>query len=288
MKLSVSLVTYQHIQTAEEAINSVLDQQTVFPFEIIVGDDASTDGTRDLLEFHRARHPVRIRLLLHDTNAGDYGLTNVMSTMDAASGEYVAFLDGDDFWTSPDKLQKQVDFLDAHPDCAICAHRVEHLHDDGVRILSAGAPQGTGTYPVGALIARNFAPKISTVVRKSALADLPEWYRRTTVASADWVLNVLASRKARVGFIDEVLAVHRVHSASVSAGYGAEKMFADKLKILPVLQELVPEASDELNRLRRQLRMKKFVAGCSPRVFSVLRRIGGLTRTQPEDQGIRG
>jgi glycosyltransferase involved in cell wall biosynthesis len=283
MKLSVALVTFEHVKTAEEALEGVLKQSTDFPVEIVVGDDASTDGTRDLLEFHRAKHPQRIRLILREENAGDNGLTNVIETMEAAKGEYIALLDGDDYWTSPDKLQKQVEFLDAHPECAICAHRVEHLHEDGVRILSAGPPKGTGTYPVGALIQRNFAPKISTVVRKSALADIPNWYRTTTAVSADWVFNVLASRNSRVGFIDEVMAVHRVHSASVSNRSGAEKMFRDKLKILPILKQYVPQAARELARAERQFRLKRFVAGWSPRAFSLLRRVDGLSRQRPTD-----
>lgn len=287
MKLSVALVTFQHIDTAAEALDGVLRQCTDFPFEICVGDDASTDGTRDLLEFYRARHPDRFRLLLRQQNAGDYGLTNVIETMEAGDGEYIALLDGDDYWTAADKLQKQVDFLDAHPDCAICAHRVEHLHDDGSRILSAGPPGGTGTYPVGDLIRRNFAPKISTVLRRSALADLPNWFRSTSVASADWVMNVLVSRNARVGFIDENMAVHRVHSASVSALYGMEKMFADKLSILPIFRQYVPQAAKELARAERQLRVKRLVAGLSPRAFSLLRRLDGLNRPQPTEGGVK-
>ena len=286
MKLSVSLVTFQHVKTAEEALDGVLKQSTDFPVEIVVGDDASADGTQDLLEFYRAKNPERIRLILREENAGDYGLTNVVETIEAAEGEYIALLDGDDYWTSPDKLQKQVEFLDAHPECAICAHRVEHLHDNGARILSTGAPNGTGTYPVGALIQRNFAPKISTVVRKSALVDVPSWFRTTTVASADWLFNVLVSRNSRVGFIDEVMAVHRVHSASVSAHHGAERMFGDKLKILPVLKKYVPQAAKELARAERQLRLKRLVAGWSPRTFSLLRRMDGLSRQRPTDQSL--
>lgn len=281
MKLSVSLVTYQHAETAGQAIDSALRQKTDFPVEIIVGDDASTDATQDVLKAYQAKYPDRISLILRKTNAGDFGLTNVIATMEAAKGEYIAFLDGDDYWTAPDKLQKQVEFLDAHPDCAICAHRVEHLRTDGVRILSPNAPNGTGTYATGALITRNFAPKISTVVRTSALAELPDWYRTSTVASADWLFNVLVSRNGQVGFLDDVMAVHRIHQASVSAGYGPERMFADKLKVLARLREYVPQAADDLKRLERKLRWKQWAARLSPRGFALLRRLSGFARSRP-------
>lgn len=281
MKVSVSVVTYQHAATARQALDGVLRQRTSFPFEIIVGDDASTDGTQRILDDVRAEAPEIVRLILRETNAGDMGLTNVMSTVDVARGEYIAFLDGDDFWTAPDKLQRQVDFMDVHPECAICAHRVEHLRTDGLRTLSPAPRGGGGTYDVGALIACNFAPKISTVVRRSALAALPEWYRTSTLASGDWLLNVLVGRTGRIGFIDEAMAVHRVHQASVTATYGTERMLTDKLKALAILREHVPQASSDIARSERRVRWKLRVLHSSPRSFAILKRLGGLTRSRP-------
>lgn len=281
MKVSVSVVTFQHAATARQALESVLRQETDFPLEMIVGDDASTDGTQQIIKEIRAKAPGMVKLILQDANAGDQGLTNVMSTIDAAKGEYIAFLDGDDFWTAPDKLQKQVDFLDAHPECAICAHRVEHLRTDGVRTLSPGAPRGGGAYDIGALIVRNFAPKISTVIRRSALVALPEWYRTSSFASNDWLLNILVGRTGQVGFIDEVMGVHRIHGASVSAGYGADRMLSDKLEALAVLREYVPQASRDLARSERRVRWKRRVVRWSPRVFAIARRLNGLARSGP-------
>lgn len=281
MKVSVSVVTYQHAATARQALDGVLRQRTDFPFEVIVGDDASTDGTQRLLEEVRAEAPEVVRLILRTTNAGDIGLTNVMSTIDAARGEYVAFLDGDDFWTAPHKLQRQVDFLDAHPECALCAHRVEHLRSDGVRILSPAPRGGGGTHDVGALIVRNFAPKISTVVRRSALAALPEWYRTSTLASGDWLLNVLVGRTGRVGFIDEAMAVHRLHHASVTMRYGTERMLTDKLRALAMLREHVPQALGDIARSERRARWRLRLVRWSPPAFAVLKRLNGMARSRP-------
>lgn len=282
MKVSVSVVTYQQAATARQAIESALMQQAGFPFEVIVGDDASADGTRTIIKDIAATTPLPFRPILHDTNAGDFGLSNVVSTVDAARGDYVAFLDGDDYWTDPAKLQKQADFLDIHPECALCAHRVEHLDTDGARVLSQNAPKGGGTYDVGALIVRNFAPKISTMVRRSALADLPDWYRDTTVASADWLLNVLVGRNGRVGFIDEVMAVHRVHENSATAAHGRERMIADKLGVIPQLRRVLPQNTDDLARLERRLVWKLRLARWSPRTFAVMKQLNGMTRSRPQ------
>lgn len=281
MKVSVSLITYQHAATARQAVDSALLQETDFDVEVIIGDDASSDGTREILESYHDFAPASVKTLLRRENGGDAGLTNVLATIDAAEGEYIAFLDGDDYWTDPAKLQKQADFLDAHPDCAICAHRVEHLQDNGRSALSPNAPHGTGSYDVGALILRNFAPKISTMVRRSALDDLPGWYRSTQVASADWLLNVLAGRHGRIGFLNQVMAVHRIHGASVMAQHGAVRMLSDKLKAIPVLQRCLPQKRRELQQLRRQLLWKRRAAHWTPGAFRVLKRLNELARPQP-------
>ncbi len=281
MKLSVSVVTYQHAATVRQALDGVLRQKTNFPFEVIVGDDASTDGTQQILESIRAEAPQKVRLILRETNAGDMGRTNFMSTIDAAKGDYIALLDGDDFWTDPFKLQKQVDFLDSHPDCALCAHRVEHLHADGVRTLSPPPPGGEGPYDIGTLIVRNFAPKISTVIRSSARATLPDWYRTSTIISGDWLLNVLVGRTGRVGFIDEVMGVHRLHSAGMTLRYGAERMMTDKLAAIEVLRDYMPQASMDLARSERRLRWKLRILRSFPRLFALLKRLDGLARSRP-------
>ena len=281
MKVSVSVVTYQQASTVRQAVESVLEQQVDFPIEIIAGDDASTDGTREALQQLQFEAPETVKTILRHSNAEDFGLTNVLATVDAAQGEYIAFLDGDDYWTDRQKLAKQVAFLDAHPDCVICAHRVQHLRKDGVRILSPNAPHGECVYDIGALIVRNFAPKISTVIRRSALADLPDWYRLTSYSSADWLLNILAGRHGRVGFIDQVMAVHRIHQASVSANFGSLHMISDKLRAITALRSCLPQAARDLTRLERKLLWKRRIVRWSPRAFSVLRRLNGMARSHP-------
>jgi glycosyltransferase involved in cell wall biosynthesis len=281
MKVSVSVVTYQHEHTARQAIDSTLRQETDFDFEVIIGDDASTDGTRDILKSYQGHARAPVKTLLPQANAGDAGLTNLLATIDSAEGEYIAFLDGDDYWTDPAKLQKQADFLDAHPECALCAHRVQHLQNNGKSALSPDAPQGSGSYDVGALILRNFAPKIATMVRRSALEDLPGWYRTSRALSMDWLLNVLAGRHGQIGFISEVMAVHRIHAASVCGTRGSARMFAEKLRLIPELQEFLPQKTNELQLLQRRLRWKQRTAQWAPGTFRVLKRLNELARLQP-------
>lgn len=277
MMVSVSIVTYQQVGMIRQAVESALSQRTNFPFEVIVGDDASTDGTRDPLK-RMAVSDARLKLLLAQKNPGDNGLTNVMSTIDAALGRYVAFLDGDDYWTDPGKLQKQVDFLEAHPDCDLCAHWVTHLDEAGNRTRSPRPPRPIGMHSVGDLLVTNFAPKCATVVRRSAIAALPDWYRTTDAASADWLFNVLVSRNGRIGFINEDMAVHRMHSANLTTLYGADRMLDDKLKMLAVLRSYITGMERDFRRAERLVRWKRRAIWISPRGFIGIKRLRSLIR----------
>jgi glycosyltransferase involved in cell wall biosynthesis len=270
MKASVSIVTYQQVDYIRQSVDSVLRQKARFPFEVIVGDDASTDGTREVLEDLRAGAPDRVKLLFAESNYGDFGLSNFMATVDAASGEYIALLDGDDYWTSPDKLQAQVDFMDAHPECAICAHRVEHVTEDGSRHLSVRPGKGNYIGDIDRLLSVNFTPKSATMVRRSSMQHLPAWYRTTTVASSAWLFNLLMTLDGKVGFIDEVMAAHRVHSQSVTFHYGLERMLSDNLRIYKSIRPYIPRHEAALRRAERQTRWKLRIVSHSPHGYRLL------------------
>ena len=122
-KLSVIFITYNHKDYVEKALRSVLAQETDFPFEVVVGEDCSTDGTQDILKAVAAEYPEheptgasdrQVRLFLRSENTGGRPTLNVYETTQRCTGEYLAYLEGDDFWTDTHKLQKQVDFLEDH------------------------------------------------------------------------------------------------------------------------------------------------------------------------------
>src|SRR5215217_1764661 len=133
MKVSVLLTTYNHEKWISQAIESTLLQKTNFDYEVVIMEDCSTDRTRDIVTSYQRRYPDKIRLVLSEMNKCDN--TNWIAAWQTSPSRYVAFLDGDDYWTSPYKLQRQVDFLDTHPDYAICYHNVTVLYEDGSRKL---------------------------------------------------------------------------------------------------------------------------------------------------------
>ena len=129
-KLSVILITYNHEKYIEKALDSVLSQVTDFPFEIVIGDDCSPDDTKNIIREYRDKYPDIIRIVHREKNTGRPTL-NVYETTMKCRGDYLAYLEGDDYWTDSDKLQKQMDFLNEHPEYIACTHSHKMIDDNG-------------------------------------------------------------------------------------------------------------------------------------------------------------
>src|SRR5436190_4362149 len=128
MKVSVLVTTYNHEKYIAQSLDSVLMQETNFDFEIVIFEDCSTDATRGIVIAYQKRYPGKIRLRLPDRN--QCSNKPFAEEFEAAPSPFIAIMDGDDYWTSPRKLQKQVEFLDAHPECALCFHNALRIYED--------------------------------------------------------------------------------------------------------------------------------------------------------------
>ena len=130
--VSVCCITYNHSKFIGQALESFLNQNTSFSYEILVYDDASNDGTRDILKEYELKYPQIIRVFYSSENQYSQGvrLLNLRYNLPRARGKYIATCDGDDFWTDPLKLQKQVDFLDLNPEVVMCFHGFDRLEND--------------------------------------------------------------------------------------------------------------------------------------------------------------
>lgn len=211
-KVSVAIITYNHEAFIEQAVDSVLMQETDFEFEILISEDCSADGTRGILMAVRDRWPDRIRLLLSERNQFDNEvLTRCFA---AARGEYIALLEGDDYWTSFQKLQKQVDFLDGHPECVSCFHPAELVYEKDVKEELPNTFQPKLRFRLEDLLVSGCFIETATVMfRRQAAGDLPDWYRDTFCG--DWALHVLLAQRGEIGYIDEPMAAHRYHQQGV-------------------------------------------------------------------------
>jgi glycosyltransferase involved in cell wall biosynthesis len=127
LKVSVCMITYGHESFIEEAINGVLMQEVDFDFELIISNDASPDNTDEIVRSIIKNHPRgnRIRYIKHETNIGM--MPNSLFILEASKGEFIAVCEGDDYWTDPLKLKKQISFLESNPDYVMCFHRCQFL-----------------------------------------------------------------------------------------------------------------------------------------------------------------
>jgi glycosyltransferase involved in cell wall biosynthesis len=209
-KVSVLVITYNHADFIRQALESVLRQETTFTYEVLISEDCSTDGTRAIVTAYQQEHPARIRLLLSPHNVRNNRV--VMRAIEAARGEYLALLDGDDYWTVPHKLQRQVDFLDRHPDCTVCFHNalvVDEDHSKAPRNWTPPDQKEIST--LDDLWMGNSFATCSTLFRRGAFGTLPDWYI-DLFPITDWPLHLLNAEHGLVGYIDEVMGVYRYHS----------------------------------------------------------------------------
>jgi len=210
MKLSVCLITYNHGRFIAQALESALAQETNFEFEIVVGEDCSADHTRQILVEYQQRYPGKIRLMLPEKNLG--ANRNFARTLQACRGQYIALLEGDDYWTAPTKLQEQVDFLDSHEECAICFHAVRVFHEDGSvapRLSPRFGHKKISTIE-DLLGLGNFIPTCAAVFRNGLISEFPDWFY--TLRIADFSLHVLNAQYGKIGYINKVMGAYRIHS----------------------------------------------------------------------------
>jgi glycosyltransferase involved in cell wall biosynthesis len=211
MKLSVAMITYNQERYIGQAIESVLAQKVNFDYEIVIGEDCSTDSTREIVMDFQRRYRERIVPMFRERNLGP--MQNIESVLTACRGQYLTILEGDDYWTSVDKLQKQVDLLDAHPDCALCCHRVRFLGETGTAMFDVFPLCAAGTYTIEDLLKLNFVMTCSAVMRRDQMRDVPPWLSEVKVG--DWARSALVATHGTIELMDEIMAAYRVHAGGM-------------------------------------------------------------------------
>jgi glycosyltransferase involved in cell wall biosynthesis len=206
------MITYNHERFVTRAIEGVLMQRCNFSYELVIGEDNSTDSTRELCERYFRDHSETINLLPSGGNLGM--MPNFIRSLNACQGKYIALCEGDDYWTDPHKLQKQVDFLDQNSGYSFCFHNAEVLIEDKEIKFSepfTSIPNNPVTFRD--VVTGNFIPTASVVFRNN-IGFLPEWFRH--VSSGDRALFGLLALRGNGYYMPEKMAVYRKHLAGVS------------------------------------------------------------------------
>lgn len=213
-KVSVTVVTYNHGEWLRECLESIVTQKTDFSFEVIVGDDASTDNTtHNILLDYASRYPTLIYPVFREKNVG--GTQNYLDLMLRARGEYIAHIDGDDLML-PEKLQKQSNFLDNHPECSMVIHPVIRVDADGREKFRDKT--GSDDYQIFDLDriveTANCVVHSSKMYRASAIIT-----RSSNRRLRDFYFNIEHASKGTVGSLNEYLGKYRL-SVGVSNSEG--------------------------------------------------------------------
>ncbi|HRP33263.1 MAG TPA: glycosyltransferase [Agriterribacter sp.] len=240
--VSVCCITYNHEKYIARAIEGFLMQKTSFPFEIIIHDDASTDNTANIIREY-AERDGRIKPILRDTNIKSTGAAVFPLTFKMAGGKYIALCEGDDYWTHPLKLQKQVDFLESNTDFSICFHKIDFL-GDGKKKANNYHGNKPRTYTTLDLAQANFINTVSVMYR----ADEQPFFFKPPDAPVygDYVMFMLLSMKGKIKYLPRNMAVYREHPGGMWAG-------EDNIKRLAILRStinyLIPLVSADIQQV---------------------------------------
>lgn len=225
--VSVVMITYNHAPYIAEAIEGVVRQKVDFPFELIVADDASPDGTGAIVRGYHARYPDLIRVVGSPANVGAWA--NHRRALARASGEFVAYCEGDDYWCDDQKLQKQVQFLRSHPSCGMVHSEFHRREGDRIteRVHAAeGRVIRTGRSYEQLLRHEHYAITCSVCYRRDILmAYLDSPYDDPSLLMGDLPVILFTAKDWDIGYIDEPLAVYRRIPGSITNS-GPDKTLA--------------------------------------------------------------
>lgn len=244
-RVSVVLRTYDHARFIAQAIQSVLIQQAPFPFELVIAEDCSTDGTREIVRGYAERNPDLVRPVLPERNVGHGEIFRL--GLEAASGSFIAYLDGDDYWTSRSKLARQVEFFEGNPDCVSCFHDVSLVYDE------AGLPSGTlsprlaeGRFGLEQILMECFVPAPAMMFRSEVVDDLPPWVFES--AWIDWLIHIKAAERAPLGYLPEALAAYRVHKGGMFSALDRVSQLEEDARFYGKLLAELPQQRELVER----------------------------------------
>lgn len=222
--VSVGMITYNQFHYIVQSIEGVMQQKANFPFELVIGEDCSTDGTREIVLKYEQNYPDIIRVITSDNNVG--AVMNSCRTMKSCKGKYIAFCEGDDYWHHPYKLQKQVDFLESHMECGLILADADVYYCKSKKYIKSYNSHNGYQSPMNLTIdqimggGKMMKWTCTAVIRKKILEQIvesdPYLYKSGTFLMIDNQLWAETSLTSKVAYIPESLATYRVRDESAS------------------------------------------------------------------------
>jgi len=231
--LAVYMITYNHEAFIAKAVESVMMQQTSFNYKLYIGEDCSTDNTREICQSLKQKYPDKIELLLHPSNVGVHeNAAQIFKATFSSGANYIALLEGDDYWSDPLKLQKQVDFLENNKDYALCFHQVEIINrqEELTPDFLTNVPSNYQTIDTLARLG-NYIHTPSVVFR-NCIEALPFEFRHCPIA--DYFLYLIVAQQGKLKYLEEKMAVYR-YGVGIFSGESALNLAKSNVKLFTCL-----------------------------------------------------
>lgn len=236
--VTVRTSTYQHGLYIKDCIEGVLMQKTEFPIEFVIGEDFSTDGTREIVFDYAEKYPDIIRVITADYNVGSKA--NGGRCKRAARGKYMATCEGDDYWTDPLKLQKQVDFMEENAELSGCFHacKIEYQDSQREKIIR---DKVKNIFDLGYYLERDIFATTGSLLYKRKISNTPKW--TNNIFAGDFVIKYFILVDGNMGYIDDVMGVYR---KGVPGSWSKQELtqkkidqeFSDNIYVLTKINEL--------------------------------------------------
>lgn len=267
--VSIACITYNHEKYIAEALDSFLMQKVNFKYEILIHDDASTDRTAEIIKSYHEKYPDIIKPILQKENKMSKGVkkVNYKYNHSRAKGKYIAICEGDDYWSDPDKLQIQVDYLEKHPECSMCFHASDIISGSKgkvgeIRPYNKNCISNTEDIILGD---GGFIPTNSIVYRKCAMDNAPNFYIEAPVG--DYPLQIITSSQSHAYYINKSMSVYRIGVVGswTSTLNRSKNRDEKKIKLINGLNQMLKEVNEYydgkyLESINRRIHMNEFEA----------------------------
>ena len=237
--VSICCLTYCHKPYISQCIEGFLMQETSFEYEIIIHDDASNDGTREILEEYASKYPTLFKLILQDENQYSKGIDVMAILFSYATGKYIAMCEGDDYWTDPLKLQKQVDFLEKNPDYVLCTHYYSQFIQEESR-FGLDLPynlEGAVSFSLSDYVAcRNWCTQPLTSVFRKDTVDVHSLYKYENFK--DMTLFYLILKHGKGYLHQDLMGTYRLQSSGIWSSVPRYNQISADLKTIKGIYDI--------------------------------------------------
>lgn len=216
VKVSILCLSFNHARYIGQALEGFISQKTDFRFEVLINDDHSTDGTKEIIKEYQKKYPDIIKPIFHNTNKYSKGERNLMFRylFPEIKGSYIALCEGDDYWTDKTKLQKQADYLDDNSECSLVFHRVLVKDEESQKSYEYPNVPDARWYTKKQLLKLNYIQTNSVMYRAVDYSDI-----KTNVMPTDWYLHLFHAKFGSIKYMKDVMSVYRKHREGMWRDY---------------------------------------------------------------------